>query len=151
MNLGCATCVDTCCCTRVLLLADQPSANAILQIILDSETFRGIHSRLPELGSVVLEATQKLLRSRVGPSAQELASMFSSPPGTEWLQRPTGEHTHQSHLCWIDLLGVTHTCSNLPVPCSGCHLVWCSQPASRNCGNLRLLDVRDIPYPLSHT
>lgn len=50
---------------------------------MDSETFRGVNSRLPELGGVVLEATQKLLRSRAMPSAQELASMFSCPPGTE--------------------------------------------------------------------
>lgn len=50
--------------------------------MIDSETFRGIHSRLPELGGAVLEATQKLLRNNqaAGPNAQELVELFSMPP-----------------------------------------------------------------------
>jgi hypothetical protein len=67
-------------------------ANFTPQIMMDSETFRGIHARLPELGGAVLEATQKLLRnnSSAGPSAQEIVEMFSMPPHAE----------HTDRECW---------------------------------------------------
>jgi hypothetical protein len=60
-----------------------------VQIMMDSDTFRGIHARLPELGGAVLEATQKLLRnnSSAGPSAQEIAEMFSMPMHPEHPER----------------------------------------------------------------
>jgi hypothetical protein len=35
------------------------------QVILDAETFRGVHARLNELGGAVLEATQGLLGGRL--------------------------------------------------------------------------------------
>jgi hypothetical protein len=56
---------------------------------MDSETFRGIHARLPELGGAVLEATQKLLHnnSAAGPSAQEIVEMFTAPPHPEHTDR----------------------------------------------------------------
>jgi hypothetical protein len=49
-----------------------------MQVVVDSETFKGISSRLPELGGVVLEATQKLVRGYHGPTAQEIAAMFTN-------------------------------------------------------------------------
>jgi hypothetical protein len=57
--------------------------------MMDSDTFRGIHARLPELGGAVLEATQKLLRNNsiAGPSAQEIAEMFSMPMHPEHPER----------------------------------------------------------------
>eukprot|EP00775_Hariotina_reticulata_P002698 gene2698-2998_t len=48
------------------------------QVVVDSETFKGISSRLPELGGAVLEATQKLVRGYHGPTAQEIAAMFTN-------------------------------------------------------------------------
>jgi hypothetical protein len=47
--------------------------------MLDADTFRGIHARLPELGGVVLDATQKLMKTGLGVTAAELARMYNAP------------------------------------------------------------------------
>jgi hypothetical protein len=50
-----------------------------MQVMLDADTFRGINARLPELGAVVLEATQKLLKNSLGITAAELAQLYNAP------------------------------------------------------------------------
>jgi hypothetical protein len=47
--------------------------------MLDADTFRGINARLPELGAVVLEATQKLMKNSLGVTAAELAQLYNAP------------------------------------------------------------------------
>jgi hypothetical protein len=71
--------------TELLTSRCTTSHVIFVQIMMDSETFRGIHARLPELGGAVLESTQKLLRnnSSAGPSAEEIAEVFSMPLHTE--------------------------------------------------------------------
>lgn len=46
---------------------------------MDADTFRGVNARLPELGAVVLEATQKLMKTSCGVTAAELAEMYNAP------------------------------------------------------------------------
>ena len=46
------------------LVSNPPlSFCVILQVLIDPETFRGINSRLPELGGVVLDAVEKLRKA----------------------------------------------------------------------------------------
>lgn len=47
--------------------------------MLDADTFRGINARLPELGGVVLDATQKIMKNSLGATAAELAKMYNAP------------------------------------------------------------------------
>lgn len=49
------------------------------QVMVDADTFRGINARLPELGAVVLEATQKLMKNSSGVTAADLAQMYNAP------------------------------------------------------------------------
>jgi hypothetical protein len=51
----------------------------LLQVMVDSDTFKGINARLPELGAVVLEATQKLMQHSSGCTAADLAQMYNAP------------------------------------------------------------------------
>jgi hypothetical protein len=47
--------------------------------MVDADTFRGVNARLPELGAVVLEATQKLMKTNCGVTAAGLAQMYNAP------------------------------------------------------------------------
>jgi uncharacterized membrane protein YgcG len=55
------------------------ASHCITQIMVDAETFKGISSRLPELGGVVLEATQKLMHAASGMTAAQLAALYNQP------------------------------------------------------------------------